>query len=213
MLVAPLARSLASVAAISASMSSKCSPPGPKEATACAASLARREQPIDAGRARVLADLPMEGDALVADLTHIAEHQPARAADAREHGDGGAHRIRVRIVGVVNDRGALGSRLGLEPAGKRPEGGQRTLRRLQTGAGRPSRRRSPRGRWRRCVVPGACNWKLVAPSGVSTSTTLPQGSARQRADTAAGASKPKSRTVIPAPSALRRATTPFQNGA
>src|SRR5208283_2875235 len=37
-LSAPLARSLASVAAISASMSSKCSPPAPNEATACAAS-------------------------------------------------------------------------------------------------------------------------------------------------------------------------------
>ena len=60
--------------------------------------------------ARVGADLGVERRALVADLAHVAQHQPARAGQRGQHVDGGAHRVGVGVVAVVDQRDARGRR-------------------------------------------------------------------------------------------------------
>jgi hypothetical protein len=55
-------------------------------------------------RARIGADLGVEGRPLVAHLAHVAQHQQARAGQLGQHVDGGAHRIGVGVVGVVDQR-------------------------------------------------------------------------------------------------------------
>jgi hypothetical protein len=48
----------------------------------------------------------VEGRPLVAHLAHVAQHQQARAGQLGQHVDGGAHRIGVGVVGVVDQRDA-----------------------------------------------------------------------------------------------------------
>ena len=45
----------------------------------------------------------MERRTLVADFAHVAHHEDARRRLRREHVDGGAHRIGVRVVRIVDD--------------------------------------------------------------------------------------------------------------
>jgi hypothetical protein len=87
--------------------------------------LAQRQQALDAALARVVADLGVEGRALVADLAHVAQHQQARARQFGQHVDGGAHGIGVGVVGVVDQRqraAADGQRDGARAALDRLEG-------------------------------------------------------------------------------------------
>ena len=70
-----------------------------------------REQLLDAALARVVADFGMELRALVADLAHVAQHQQARAGQLGQHVDGGAHRIGIGVVGVVDQRDGAAAQL------------------------------------------------------------------------------------------------------
>ena len=105
--------------------------------------LASRVQPVDAALAGVGADLAVERRSLRADLAHVAQHQAPHAAGAREHVDRRAHRIRVRVVGVV-DHPRPGRRVRRgEPASDRAERRQAAPDVVGRGAGgeRRGRRR------------------------------------------------------------------------
>src|SRR2546425_4540605 len=61
----------------------------------------------DAARLRVFAHFLVEGRALVADLAHVAEHQPLRRGQLAQHVDRRAHRVGVGVVAVVDQREPL----------------------------------------------------------------------------------------------------------
>ncbi len=82
---------------------------------------ARGQHPLDACRARVRADLAVVFRPAFADLAHVAQHQPARRRRRRQHVDGGAHRVRVGVVRVVDDRGAIRRAERRESPGDRTE--------------------------------------------------------------------------------------------
>ena len=131
------------------------------------AELADRPQRLDAALLRIGTDLGMERDTLVADLAHVAEHEPARSRQPDQHIDRGAHRVRIRVVGVV-DQGhaaagpleylrlrapadrreggeAAGDRIERAAGGQRAGGrGERVLDVVQTSRGKPGRERAGR---------------------------------------------------------------------
>ena len=72
-----------------------------------AAGFADGPQRIDAAFGRVQTDLEVERRALLADLAHVTQHQPARPGQRGQRLDGGAHRIGVGVVGVVDQRHRL----------------------------------------------------------------------------------------------------------
>ena len=51
----------------------------------------------------------------VAELRHVTEHQPLAPVELRQHLDAGAHRARIGVVGVVDEPGAAGGALELQP--------------------------------------------------------------------------------------------------
>ena len=116
--------------------------------------------------ARMAAHLGVEGRALVADLAHVAQHQPARAGQRSQHVDGGAHRVGVGVVGVVDQRDAAPPPAALQPRAAPPAGSPpAALHRGQRAAGQRKRRPPRRARcaWlcarRPCShrsSPGAC---------------------------------------------------------
>ena len=77
--------------------------------------LAYREEGI-AATARVVADFPMQRARLGSELGHVAEHENPRAAEHGEIVQSRAHRARVRVVAVVDERRAAAPRERLEPA-------------------------------------------------------------------------------------------------
>jgi len=77
--------------------------PFPEGLDGGAAQRPRRIQAIDAALARVGADLPVEFRSLLAHFPHVAEQEELRAAMRREHVDRGSHRIRIRVVAVVDE--------------------------------------------------------------------------------------------------------------
>ena len=74
------------------------------------AQVAERVEARHAALARVGADLAMERRSRGAHFAHVAHHQPARARRRREHVDRGAHRVRIRVVGVVEQQRAAVAR-------------------------------------------------------------------------------------------------------
>ena len=75
---------------------------------------AHGEQARDAGAARVVADASVARHGFAAELRHLAEHEPVLARQCAEHVDAGAHRARIRVVGIVDQPGAARSRLELQ---------------------------------------------------------------------------------------------------
>ena len=65
--------------------------------------LADGDHDIDAGPARVLADRRVQRRCVFTELEHLAEQRdPPPPAGAAELIDRGAHRVGVRVVGVVD---------------------------------------------------------------------------------------------------------------
>ena len=177
--------------------------------------------------ARALADFAMEGRAVRADFAHVAQHQPARRRRRGEHVDRGEHRIRVRVVGVV-DHGSAGRRLSQRasrpatgrnasrprtiaasgtPIGERRRGGRERIRRaVPSGRGEPHRRLALRGRER--DRPSASrsptrrrDGRRRAASSAKSSTRTPSRSRAAARQTSAWASSALSTTVPPGGSA------------
>ncbi|MDT4829024.1 hypothetical protein FQZ97_624320 [compost metagenome] len=73
----------------------------------------------------------MHGGAVVPDLAHVAQYEDTRAADARQHVDGHANRVGVRIVGVVDEQRTVTHFLVLHAAGDRAETRQCAHRAVQ----------------------------------------------------------------------------------
>ena len=98
---------------------------------------------VDAARARVGPDLFVECRPLRAHLAHVTQHQPARRGQRDKRVNRGAHRIRVRVVRVVDDQAAMRALLALQP----PLDGCKVAQRLRnhlgsdTGCQRARRRR------------------------------------------------------------------------
>jgi hypothetical protein len=65
------------------------------------AGFAQRQQAVDTLALGIAADFVVELGAHLADLAHVAEHQDLSADGRREDVDAGAHRVRVGVVGVV----------------------------------------------------------------------------------------------------------------
>ena len=78
--------------------------------------VAQREQLRNSLAARIRAHLTVELGAVLADLAHVAEHQRGGRRAGGEHVDRRAHRIGVRVVAVVDHRGAACGFLDLQPA-------------------------------------------------------------------------------------------------
>ena len=111
---------------------------------------------------------------LVPDFSHVAEDQPARRRRRGEYVDRDPHRIRVRVVGVVEDRGARAGAQRDEAARDRTkrleaahDGGQRYAhRQRRRGCGQrirhivASRRREPGH-----GIAGGCGERDGAASG------------------------------------------------
>ena len=98
-----------------ASMSATLCPEAPNAAAASTRELADREQAI-AAPAGVLADLLVQGRPRGAELGHVAEHENPPAAQGREVVERGMHGAWIRVVAVVDDRGAVATRHGTQPA-------------------------------------------------------------------------------------------------
>ncbi len=103
-------------------------------------------QALDAERARQRANLAMARLGVLAELGHVAEHQPASARQLGEHLERRARRARVGVVGVVDQPRAAGRRTELQPPGHRAHGGQpggdlrqRRARGQRSGGGRRAR--------------------------------------------------------------------------
>ena len=84
---------------------------------------------------RIHADLGVKIPALIADFAHIAKHQQLASRRTCEHVDGGAHRIGIGVIGIVDQQRALPTALDLQPALYRGESGQRADAGFQRGAG------------------------------------------------------------------------------
>ena len=164
-------------AAMSASTSVKCSRVrAPIRLADVGAGVAQRVQRVDAAFRRISAHFAMKRRALVADFAHVAHHEHARRRLRREHVDGGAHRIGVRVVRIVDDgcaferlqRGALH----LQAALHRLERFEAALDRIERHARRERRRR--RGQRVARVVFAEHLQRDVdsGPSGVSISTLV-----------------------------------------
>ena len=155
----------------------------------------------------------MNSDAFVADFAHVAQHQQSRRARLRQHRDGGAHRIGIGVVGIVDDG-----------APRRPAF---TCSRPATArnAASPSRRPPALAPARSAAAAAAERIRRVVPSrhaaarrstlpcGVASSRTLPQTSCDSARSPPPAPARPNSRTDDASPSALRRATTSRQKDA
>src|SRR6059058_4716066 len=73
-----------------------------------------RKQPLEARGPRVLADLAVERDAMLAHFTHVAEDEPSLSRGARQHRDCSANRIRIGVVRIVENGCAIRALLYLE---------------------------------------------------------------------------------------------------
>ena len=103
---------------------------------------------------RIGADLAMERRPLVADLAHVAEHEPARRRQRGEDVDRGAHRIGVGVVAVVDqrDRRRRRARSASSASGRAPARSLRgRARSPRAGSPRRARAASPRARCGRCA--------------------------------------------------------------
>ena len=101
------------------------------------------QQRVDAGAAGESTDLRVHGRGIRTQLAHIAHDENFSSGGLRQHRNGGGHGIRIGVVGIVDDHGAvqprlalqaaLGSRVGRESAG---DGIRRHVERHGDGAGR-----------------------------------------------------------------------------
>ena len=89
----------------------------------------------------------MERRPLGADLAHVAQNEPAHAGRAREHLDGRAHRVGVRVVAVVDHEHARGGAFRDQPPGDGAECREAASDRVERCA-----RGKRRGRGRECVA-------------------------------------------------------------
>jgi hypothetical protein len=101
------------------------------------------------------------------DFAHVAQHQEFHSCLAREHGDGRAHRIRIGVVGIVEDDGTALTGPFLQPPLHRLETGEPAHDRGQAGAGGSGRCGSGKG-----VA------HVVHPGRVQTDLRYPLGSAQ-----------------------------------
>ena len=93
----------------------RCVAPAPNCGDARARRLAQRKQRVDAARrAHSRPTSRVKCVAVLADLTHVAQHQQLAAAAAAQHVDCRAHRIGIGVVGVVDERDAGSGTLHLQ---------------------------------------------------------------------------------------------------
>ena len=161
----PLTRTLAtrgnsaSTAALSESMSAKCRP------FMRHGLVAEREQLLDALGPGVVAHFGMELRALVADLAHVAQHQQTRPGQLGQHVDSGARRVRVGVVGVVDQGDGAAAQLHAQRARTaldRLEGFQ-ALRDRGRAERRPPARRQPQPA--HCARCGGRRYGVGRPEG------------------------------------------------
>src|SRR5450830_976044 len=76
--------------------------------------VAETEKMVNTAFACISADFPMEFWTFVTNLTHVAQGQHAWRSGLREHVDGGAHGVRIGVVGVVDDQCTTDRRLALQ---------------------------------------------------------------------------------------------------
>jgi len=100
-------------------------------------------QPLDAGGARELADVGVRLVRGLTELRHVTEDQPAAALKRGEHFDGGAHRARIGVVGVIDQPRTASRPLELQAPGDGTHRGEPRgdLRERGTGARSRSGRR------------------------------------------------------------------------
>jgi len=102
-------------------------------------------QAFDPGGAGITADLGVECRAVRSDFTHVAQYQEFRARGAREHLDRGDDRIRIGVIGIVEDDAAALAGLFLQPPPHRFESGEPARNRGQANASRRGSRGSREG--------------------------------------------------------------------
>src|SRR5258707_794967 len=98
-----------------------------------AAKFARRVQAIDAALAGVAAGFPVEFDTAGAELPHVTEHENPRSREPGENVDRRTDRIRVRVVGVVDEDRPRRGGSALRPAVNGTECSQAARNGLETG--------------------------------------------------------------------------------
>ena len=145
------ASAVAARCAASASTDAKCCAPVAERRRAFRRERPDRQQSLDAGIARAYAPTSRwKAGTVRADFAHVAEHEPARRGRRGEHVDGREHRIRVRVVGVVDHGGArVDSHAARRPATGRNASSPRTI--AASGTPIDERRRRRRERIRRVV--------------------------------------------------------------
>src|SRR5271165_6565155 len=75
-----------------------------------------REQPLDPACTRIAADLRVACFAVRAEFAHIAEYQPFDARERAQHVEARANRVRIRVVGIVDDPALVSPGLELQAA-------------------------------------------------------------------------------------------------
>mgnify|MGYP003693910985 CR=1 FL=1 len=187
-------RRVAARCAASAATDAKCCAPAPNAAALSAASAPDGQQSLDAGmraRSRRLRDGKRGPFAPTSPMSPRTSQRGARRR--REHVDCGEHRIRVRVVGIV-DHGRAGRRLRSAPGARQPDETPRARARSRA-SGTPiaSAAAAAASAFAALCRPGAASRTDASPSGVakSRSASLPAPTRRRRR-TAAAASSAKS---------------------
>src|ERR1700722_1302455 len=78
--------------------------------------LARSEQPLYSMLTRENSDLSVRARGEVAELRHVAQHEPLATVESCEHFDSRPHRAGVGVVGVIDQPSAVGGHLELQAA-------------------------------------------------------------------------------------------------
>ena len=99
------------------------------------AGFAQRVQPRDAGCLRAAPDFGVQRGRIVAELAHVAQHQPAFAAAGRQRVDRGVERPGVGVVAVVDQHRAAGKAMRVEATGDRAGGVEAGCNHRQLDAG------------------------------------------------------------------------------
>jgi hypothetical protein len=135
--------------------------------------IADRKQLVDARLRRAASGLAVEHLAALADLAHIAQHQDAPARQPSQHLDRRAHRVRIGVVGVVDDHRTAAAVLDLKAPvhGGNPDSPFATIDRLAPAAVAPAA--APTA-LRTLCKPATCSLNFTLPSGAESAISLPK---------------------------------------